>query len=58
MLAENGTFISTETAFCRLTKMRATDLVLDAIDGAEPALLRGGTAPSGRAPDAASLPAA
>jgi len=57
-LAENGTFISTETAFCRLTKMRATDLVLDAIDRAEPALLRAGTAPSGRAPDAASLPAA
>jgi uncharacterized protein len=57
-LAENGTFISTETAFCRLTKMRATDLVLDAIDGAEPQLLRAGTAPGGRAPAAASLPAA
>jgi len=57
-LAENGTFVSTETAFCRLTKMRATDLVLDAIDRAEPRLLRAGTAPSGRAPDAASLPAA
>jgi uncharacterized protein len=39
-LAENGTFISTETAFCRLTKMRTTDLVLDAVDRAEPALLR------------------
>jgi hypothetical protein len=38
--------------------MRATDLVLDAIDRAEPALLRAGTAPSGRVPDAASLPAA
>jgi hypothetical protein len=57
-LAENGTFISAETAFCRLTKMRATDLVLDAIDGAEPQLLRAGTAPGGRAPAAASLPAA
>jgi uncharacterized protein len=31
-LAENGTFASTETTYCRLTKMRATDLVLDAIE--------------------------
>jgi uncharacterized protein len=31
-LAENGTFASTETAYCRLTKMRTTDLVLDALD--------------------------
>ncbi len=31
-LAENGTFISTETTFCRMTKMRATDLVLDLLD--------------------------
>jgi uncharacterized protein len=31
-LAENGTFASTETMYCRLTKMRATDLVLDAIE--------------------------
>jgi uncharacterized protein len=31
-LAENGSFISTETAYCRVTKMRATDLVLDALD--------------------------
>jgi uncharacterized protein len=35
-LAENGTFASTETAYCRLTKMRATDLVLDALDRAPP----------------------
>jgi uncharacterized protein len=53
-LAENGTFISTETAFCRLTKMRATDLVLDALDRAEPALLRAAARPA----EAASLPAA
>ena len=33
-LAENGTFISTDTAYCRLTKMRATDLVLDALERA------------------------
>jgi uncharacterized protein len=31
-LAENGTFISTETTYCRMTKMRATDLVLNALD--------------------------
>jgi uncharacterized protein len=31
-LAENGTFASTETSYCRLTRMRVTDLVLDAID--------------------------
>jgi uncharacterized protein len=53
-LAENGTFISTETAFCRLTKMRTTDLVLDALDRAEPALLRAGA----RTAEPAALPAA
>ncbi len=53
-LAENGSFISTETAFCRLTKMRATDLVLDALDRAEPTLLRAAAMPA----PAASLPAA
>ena len=31
-LSENGTFISTETIYCRMTKMRATDLVLDLIE--------------------------
>jgi uncharacterized protein len=30
--SENGTFVSTETTYCRLTRMRVTDLVLDAID--------------------------
>jgi uncharacterized protein len=40
-LAENGSFASTETKFCRLTKMRGTDLVLDALDRLEPdALLK------------------
>jgi uncharacterized protein len=34
-LAENGTFASTETTYCRLTKMRATDVVLDAIERAQ-----------------------
>lgn len=31
-LAENGSFASTETAYCRVTKMRATDLILDTLD--------------------------
>jgi uncharacterized protein len=31
-LSENGSFISTETTYCRVTKMRATDLVLDSLD--------------------------
>ncbi len=35
-LAENGSFASTETTYCRLTKMRATDLVLDALECVPP----------------------
>ena len=35
-LFENGTFASTETIYCRLTKMRATDLVLDALERVQP----------------------
>jgi uncharacterized protein len=35
-LAENGTFASTETVYCRVTKMRATDLILDALDRIPP----------------------
>jgi uncharacterized protein len=31
-LAENGSFVSTETTYCRMSKMRATDLVLDLIE--------------------------
>jgi uncharacterized protein len=31
-LAENGSFATTETTYCRLTKMQATDLVLDALE--------------------------
>jgi uncharacterized protein len=31
-LTENGTFVSTETTYCRMTKMRATDLILDLLD--------------------------
>jgi uncharacterized protein len=33
-LAENGSFASSETQYCRLTRMRPTDLVLDAIERA------------------------
>ena len=36
MRSQNGSFISTETTYCRLTKMRATDLVLDALEWAPP----------------------
>jgi uncharacterized protein len=35
-LAENGSFASRETTYCRLTKMRATDLVLDALERVRP----------------------
>jgi uncharacterized protein len=38
-LAENGSFASSETTYCRLTKMRATDLVLDALERVQPARL-------------------
>jgi uncharacterized protein len=31
-LSENGTFVSSETAYCRLTRKRVTDLVLSALD--------------------------
>ena len=31
-LSENGSFVTTATTHCRLTRMRMTDLVLDAID--------------------------
>jgi uncharacterized protein len=34
-LAENESFASTETTYCRLTKMRGTDVVLDAIERAQ-----------------------
>jgi uncharacterized protein len=36
-LSENGSFVSTETTYCRMTKMRATDLVLDALERVLPA---------------------
>jgi uncharacterized protein len=59
-LFENGSFASTETAYCRLTRMRATDLVLDALeraatDGSEPAVLPGMAVPQSELSDAARL---
>ena len=42
-LAENGSFASTETAYCRLTKMRATDLMLDALERVPPGGFAGAT---------------
>ena len=35
-LFENGSFASAETTYCRMTKMRATDLVLDRLERVEP----------------------
>ena len=58
-LAENGGFASTETAYCRLTKMRATDLVLDAldrvpVDGFDPATIGRWVMPDGESGPAES----
>ena len=55
-LFENGSFASTETAYCRVTKMRATDLVLDALERMSPAELDSAT--SARSPELAGEPAA
>jgi uncharacterized protein len=57
-LAENGSFISTETAFCRLTRMRTTDLVLDALDRVEAPAPPVGAAATQSLPDRAGLPVA
>jgi uncharacterized protein len=51
-LAENGTFVSAETTYCRMSKMRATDLVLDLLDAVEEremVLSRGGVRQLGAA---------
>jgi uncharacterized protein len=49
-LFENGSFATAETTYCRMTKMRATDLVLDRLDRV-PAIIEGreATLPSGSA---------
>lgn len=51
-LTENGTFESAETVYCRVTKMRATDLVLDALERVSPADLAGAAAPRAGLPQA------
>ena len=43
-LFENGAFATTETTYCRMTKMRATDLVLDRLERLRPAALSAGIA--------------
>jgi len=43
-LFENGSFATAETTYCRITKMRATDLVLDRLENVSN-LVEGGKAP-------------
>lgn len=50
-LAENGSFASTETTYCRLTRMRTTDLVLDALERAPPEGFEAAAIPSRTGPD-------
>ncbi len=50
-LAENGSFASTETTYCRLTRMRATDLVLDALERVPPEGFEAAVIPTGPGPD-------
>lgn len=44
-LFENGSFASAETVFCRMTKMRATDLVLDRLERVSGPVASGEAAP-------------
>jgi uncharacterized protein len=48
-LFENGSFATSETVFCRMTKMRATDLVLDRLESVSGSVLRAGSIPAGAA---------
>jgi len=58
-LAENGSFISAETAYCRVHKMRGMDLVLDAIERLSPDASHGWhAARGGELREAIGLPAA
>ena len=50
-LTENGSFASTETVYCRVTKMRATDLVLDALERVQPGDPAGAPAPRAALPE-------
>ena len=57
-LAENGSFASTETTYCRLTKMQATDLVLDALERVEASAHKGPGGPIAEIPAPAHLSSA
>jgi uncharacterized protein len=47
-LAENGSFATSETTYCRMTKMRATDLILDRLERVETTVAAvGGAMPAG-----------
>lgn len=50
-LTENGSFASTETVYCRVTKMRATDLVLDALERISPSNLASAPASHASTPE-------
>ena len=56
-LAENGTFVSGETTYCRMTKMRVTDLILDALDRVQPGSLPTGVGDPKQTLNAIGLPA-
>ena len=56
-LAENGTFVSGETTYCRMTKMRVTDLILDALDRVQPGSLPPGAGDSKQTFNAIGIPA-
>jgi uncharacterized protein len=43
-LAENGSFATSETTYCRMTKMRATDLILDRLERVETTVAAEGVA--------------
>ena len=43
-LAENGSFATSETTYCRMTKMRATDLILDRLERVDATVAAGGGA--------------
>jgi len=45
-LFENGSFATAETTYCRITKMRATDLILDRLDRMPQVFAGGEAAPS------------
>jgi uncharacterized protein len=49
-LFENGSFATSETTYCRMTKMRATDLILDRLERLGLSMAAGASALPGQAP--------